>query len=578
VAVLLRRRDNRQMPADRAPLARPRSDEACTPSPQERVRPAGPRTPVASVLALQGSAGNRAVAELLHRGPGRGAPRRLQRAADQHAGTALPSASQLTQIEAQFNPTAAPVAGGPAPAWDGDASQPDHVARRAELQSELTDALTAHLDAAMPGIHAVAAAPAVPVSTYEGAGKAAKRVVDEKFGAYASAAALSDAQRHARDTFAFRAGDRSSGANLLDITDPLVKSPDPADLADWIAQTDRAAQQAQRRHHFNKDRSSDEDTFLVDEVITPFVAARSADLKKYDQFGFAMTDPDAGEVLIVPRVQGSRRFPATTPAGGGPSPAERKSRWDKWQLLVHEYIHTLEHPEFVRARGGNRVLFEGFCEMFTEEVLRTWIPKARADSDRALRADVEGTNSAGALWPRFRPAFVSAYDPGEYADYARAAKEVRTILGRRGGENAVRAAFFQGHVELIGLQPGGGMAAAPTAPADEVLVPAGMTTLADFATMTGLSAAQLRRANPGLSGAAVTPGAALRAPGCRFHVVVAAQDVLTFLGVDIPIAAAERIDQIATQNGVTAADLRRANPAVDFSALTPGDRILIPRH
>jgi hypothetical protein len=172
-------------------------------------------------------------------------------------------------------------------------------------------------------------------------------------------------------------------------------------------------------------------------------------------------------------------------------------------------------------------------------VLRTWIPKARADSDRALRADVEGTNSAGALWPRFRPAFVSAYDPGEYADYARAAKEVRTILGRRGGENAVRAAFFQGHVELIGLQPGGGMAAAPTAPADEVLVPAGMTTLADFATMTGLSAAQLRRANPGLSGAAVTPGAALRAPGCRFHVVVAAQDVLAFLGIDIPIAARE---------------------------------------
>ncbi len=196
--------------------------------------------------------------------------------------------------------------------------------------------------------------------------------------------------------------------------------------------------------------------------------------------------------------------------------------------------------------------------------------------DAALRAEVEGTDPAGARWPGFRRSFVDPYDPGSYADFARHAKRVRSILGA-GGENAVRAAFFQGHVELIGLQPSGAMAAPPTSPADEVTVPAGISTIGDLATMTGVSEAALKRANPSLRapGATVAAGDTVRAPGCRFHVVVAAQGTLFGL---VPLVQEETIDQIAAQNGVSPADLRRANPGLDFTALAAGDRVLIPRH
>ena len=75
-------------------------------------------------------------------------------------------------------------------------------------------------------------------------------------------------------------------------------------------------------------------------------------------------------------------------------------------------------------RGGNRILFEGFCEMFTEEVLREWIPKAQADSDATLRGEVEGVDGGGKPWPDFTPDMVRDYSAGDYAEYAKRAKEM----------------------------------------------------------------------------------------------------------------------------------------------------------
>jgi hypothetical protein len=164
--------------------------------------------------------------------------------------------------------------------------------------------------------------------------------------------------------------------------------------------------------------------------------------------------------------------------------------------------------------------------MFTEEVLQEWIPKAQADSDATLRGEVEGLDGAGKLWPLFTANLVHDYDAGEYADYAKRAKEIRKTLGP-GGENAVRAAFMQGHIELIGLAPSGKIASAPSGPA----APAGM----------------------------------------RFHRVVASP------GVRGPLdQAVETVDQIAAQNGLTVAELKAANPGVDFSKLKVGDNVLIP--
>jgi LysM repeat protein len=284
--------------------------------------------------------------------------------------------------------------------------------------------------------------------------------------------------------------------------------------------------------------------------------------------------PSDSTVIVAPVLMGSAKFPNTAPTTGGPSPAERRARWDMWELLVHEYIHTLEHPAFKKARGGNRILFEGFCEMFTEDVLSEWIPKAQGDTDPALRGEVEGLDPKGAPWTGFTKDFVADYDAGSYAEYAKHAKQIRTILGAD-GDNAVRAAFFQGHVEFVGLRPGGGMASAPAHGPNEVQVPVGVGDWSALETITGVPAKKLELDNPMTF--IPLPGDWIWASGCRYHTVVMATGP-SAAPAGGTVEAVESIDQIATQNGVTPADLTRANPGVDFTKLKAGDRVLIPRH
>lgn len=449
---------------------------------------------------------------------------RLDRIVDQHAGTHLPTDTELREIDTQINPTA-PKAGAPAPAWDGEVGQPDWEANRATLKKDLTAALEAHLKTVVPRLKLLDAGPRLAMTAFEGPGRAAKRVVDGAFGSYASAAALTEPQQHTRDEFAFKAGKQ-----LRDRTNPKDFTPDPDDIANWMAQTTKAAATVQRDHHLNKDRSTVERDWLDAEVLDPFVAAHKPDLALYDMYGFASASP--GEVLIAPTVRATAQFPDKVPTrtlgqwlglstSSEPSPAERLRRWRMWQTLVHEYIHTLEHPAFKAARRSNRIFSEGFCEMFTEEVLQVWIPRAKA-GDAALRREVEGADAGGQLWPDFTADYVSDYSAGEYLDYATRAKAVRAALGG-GGKNAVRAAFFQGHIELIGLGSDGKIAAAPSASP-----PSGM----------------------------------------RWHRVVASSDLAGNVAVETPA-------EIATQNGITVAELRTANAGVDLTKLTAGQVLLI---
>jgi hypothetical protein len=419
---------------------------------------------------------------------------------DQHADTHLPSAQELEAIAKQ-------IASDPTVAAHGlwNTASPASKALAAKLMVTMKQ----HLAAKMPSIRALMASPKLKLSAFEGAGKAAKRVVDARFGSFASAAALTARQARTRSTFRF-----IPGAQLLDRTNPAHFTPNPVDLAGWIAETDSLAGAVQAQYHFDKDRSKAECAWLKQSVLVPFARAYAPDLKLYDIYGFAAADD--GRVKIAPVLTTGSGFATVAPGGGVPSPAERALRWDMWETLVHEYIHTLEHPSFEAARHENRILYEGICEMFGEEVLQIWIPIAKAAGDAALRADVEG-----AMWPQFAPEFVPQYDPGDYADYATRAKNVRTILGR-GGENAVRAAFFQGHVELIGLAKTGALAPAPS-----------------------------KAAPP---------------PGMRYHRVV---------GVG---RAIESLDQIATQNGVTVAALKLANSAARLNHLKVGGDVLIPVH
>ena len=538
------------------------------------VQPPAPAAPVAAapsgvdaVLALQRGAGNQAVARYLSAGA-------VLARADQRRGTGDLSAGQLRGIDAALHPGSAPAPGTTTPrTWDGGSGHLDLAARRAELAAELDTALNAFLDHEMTTVRRLAdpaLTPRATIAQMAGAGRAAKRVVDDMFGSWASAAALTQAQADLRRDFDFDAG-----TELVDRSDPAQFTTSIGDLADWIAETSSASRRAQRRHGFDKNRGGpfgEENLWLQADVLAPFVTARSADLDLFDRFGFA--DTTRRRVTIMPTLDSGG---STRPGpGGAPPSALRREQWSTWQLLVHEYLHTLEHPAFEEAHAGNRVMMEGFTEHFALQVLRRWVPIARAGSDPTLRTEVEGASPSGGPWGGFRREWVRSPDAGEYSAYVRQTRRIRDRIGA-GGENALRGAFFQGHVELIGLEEDGDMLAAPLDLTDRVHVPQGIATRAQLATASGLSEAQIGRANRTLRdpAAAVTAGMLVSLRGCREHVIVQAAPTH-----DAPVGPAriETAAQVAAQHGIAEADVLRANPGVTWSSLHPGDHVLIPRH
>jgi hypothetical protein len=161
------------------------------------------------------------------------------------------------------------------------------------------------------------------------------------------------------------------------------------------------------------------------------------------------------------------------------------------------------------------------------------------------------------------------YTPGTYASYLSHVEAIQTHLGGAsiGASNAMKAVFFQGHIEYLGFDQAGSPLTAPAGPQDRIHVPATITTFAALATAVNVAEADLRTANPGVSEPLTGQ---LHAPGCREHHVVTSSDATS--------TSAETRRVIATQHGVTEAALTAANPTVNWTALTAGQIILIPRH
>jgi peptidoglycan hydrolase-like protein with peptidoglycan-binding domain len=483
---------------------------------------------------------------------------------DQHAGASAPDAAEQAKILAALNPATA----GGAVTWDGAGEDADAARNRADLTARLRSGLETALANFMPRIHRRAAGRRVPMSDYEGAGRQAKRVVDAAFAGLTAAGALTAGQRAGHAALDFTAG-----TNLLDVTDPAVSPRNAEHMVRWLAGADPGAAEVQRAHGFDFRRSDAEANFFAAEIMGPFIAAHQDDLALMDSFGFNRARPDQSTVLLIPNIEEKPGFSDTAPVGGGMTRAERQQRWRYWQTLVHEYLHTAMHPAFMAAAGGRGVMREGFCEMFTLEVLETWRATAKADGDAALRGGVEGTDADGNLLAGFTADLVPDDDGGgSYAGYVAHAREVRSVAG----DAAVKAAFFQGHMELIGLRPDG-EAAKPAEHSDDhvVPVPPVVRSVAALSVMTGVPEDAILAVNLQLTPDGPLP-ATVRVPGCRWHTVVAVTEK-TPAGAARATMAETRA-QIATQNGVTEADLDRANPGVRWARLQAGDRVLVPAH
>ena len=82
--------------------------------------------------------------------------------------------------------------------WDGDGASATAAANRAKLKTDLLAALAAHLKREMPRIRKLVKAPKLPMTSFEGAGRQAKRLVDGRFGALTSGAVLTSSQEAGR--------------------------------------------------------------------------------------------------------------------------------------------------------------------------------------------------------------------------------------------------------------------------------------------------------------------------------------------------------------------------------------------
>jgi hypothetical protein len=277
---------------------------------------------------------------------------------------------------------------------------------------------------------------------------------------------------------------------------------------------------------------------IIDDWSNPAIdAARVADLRLIDR-GWPAT-AGGGVVRMHPRQE-------ATPA------ATRRSRWDMFQTIIHEYLHTITHDNYNHVAGSiggsqESILIEGVTSLMTDRVWQALHPGEIRAND-ALRASVEG----GAM------AFdASVIPPIQHYDQIAQARQIEA----RVGVEELKAAYFLGHTECIGVGPA---AAAARAHGTQYTVPpAGVATVPDVATATGASAAAIASANGIGAGDAVSPGQRLTVPGIRIHFVVAGEDRA----------------RIADINGITVADLLRANPQIVGAApLAAGTVLTIPVH
>ncbi|HMO47506.1 MAG TPA: DUF4157 domain-containing protein [Rubrivivax sp.] len=484
----------------------------------------------------------------------------------------------------------------PAPIpWDGRAGSPTEAASRATMQRELFAAFDAYLKSKLPSTTARLALPQVPFATPANPGGGApaptgaidiadqaRDVLEARYAVAMNAAAAAPVQLAQRGPLQ----GSGAGQNLFDAASEADRSAvtGDADLAPdvgwWLFENDvpgaagapgsrRFATQVLAAHHYS---SGDDpgDAFRWP-VAHAYANARTlAPNNRRRMIDYRMADwSEAAQAGGRPGFTVQSRFdPGKTPVR-----SELVQRWTIFATSVHESLHLRTHPAFEAADRGRGTMKEGFTEMFTIATLNTDVmPALRAGRREALRRTVEGRASPAAPDAAL---LANRVTPAQYLDHRAQAERIRDGGTPPGGsahagvgEQAVRAAYFQGHVEYLGLDPAGAPLAGLAAPgaARALRIPAGIADLNGLARRSGVPRASIGRDNPGI--AAPLPATAVLA-GCREHRVV---------------SGATRA-LIAAQNGVSENALAEANPDVtldpassDWPALPAGRVLLIPVH
>jgi peptidoglycan hydrolase-like protein with peptidoglycan-binding domain len=248
-----------------------------------------------------------------------------------------------------------------------------------------------------------------------------KLATDGVFGKYARGAALSGT---------------GVAPNIKDAWEHKEKElkADPAVADEWamwrvekLLTGSKAVRALDDEHGAIQSRSKEK--VIVDAVHTRLATARKADLVLIHKAWPAFA---SGNDVFIQRIQ------ERDSKGGVDNAKGRDYMWEMFQTVIHEYIHTLEHPEHVKYRGGMEqqkggfTLREGVTDYFTK-IAYNATPKSDT-----LRKAIEG--------PFHENGVVHAVpELTTYGESVNAERGAAIV-----GFDNMAAAFFLGHVDLIG--------------------------------------------------------------------------------------------------------------------------------
>jgi hypothetical protein len=367
----------------------------------------------------------------------------LMRDADPAAAAAYPTVDQRGQIQGVLNPqeAAAAATGGSVPAVDS-ATQ-----FRQDIAADLHDYI---VNRVLPPAQARQASPvSLALPEVHGLADVAQARVQGFFGSYLQAAAptRSAAERN-----------RISSLQLRGETHLVSQFPGGFDdvACNWVASRMGTVQGGRALSNHNVLASSEaakhrcplscpaaapvpqagaqRDQALFDQAHGEILCADLADVRTIVQNGPSFERP--GEVFIQSQLVQRQGETADV--------TRRRGRWEALGSLVHEMLHDVAHERFrdgVRGLERSADAVEGFAEFFTREVHDDL--RSRAASDAALRASIEGVAAPA------DPGVAVQRTGGLYQPGVDAASRIIAIVG--GNEQNLRAAYFLGRVEMLGL-------------------------------------------------------------------------------------------------------------------------------
>jgi len=461
-------------------------------------------------------------------------------------GTQPPDETQQQDVNKILNPTATG-SGTPAKKFDPK-----------NFQTEMTAAMTKwmndafkfydHLDKGGPDVIKL------DMPQVRQTGKAAQQVVNAKWGGMIKSA-TSDPGTATSDP-------------AYDVSDPKVLHPQE-DTIDKVSKKDQDAvvrglveygmrqteggKPVATAHNLFPSASRPDDVKAQNDFIDSFVKASGnyAKLAQIQRMWPGEEHPWDHTIYIQLRRQKDAELEKKAAADPKLVDAHlRQGYWASFQTLIHEYIHAAAHANYVRNEGAgsqDQILAEGGDDWLVTQLWKELEPKIGGDD--ALRLMVEGKkyDYSKEVIPG-----LSRYD--EWKDVDAFIKK----LGP-GGEQNFLAAYFMGHVELIGL---GTWKKGMVGDIDTYPV-----IVADFppslvAERTFVDEATIRTANK-LGPTDKLPIGNAKVPGIAWHYCI----------------PKDNLSAIAKQHGVTEDALKKANPVVSsWASLLEGEKILIPKH